>query len=427
MTRSFPAFFLFWSRIGALGFGGPAGQIALMHREVVGRAKLLGEQDYLRALNFCMLLPGPEAQQLSVWCGWRERGLLGGLVAGLMFIIPGALVIALLTSLYFTWSHLSIVAALFSGIQAAVLAIVAQALWRIYHRALHGPLAVALAVAAFIALFFFHAPYPLVVVIAAAIGALRHHPPAQQAPPPERGLWMRSLRTALLWLCIWFAPILLSALLLGWDHRLTEIGTFFARMALVTFGGAYAALAYVAQEAVRDFHWLTATQMIDGLGLAETTPGPLILVFQFVGGLAGAGMEGFSPTTGLWLGMAMALWASFAPSFLWIFTFVPQLEAIAAQPRLAGAMAAITAAVVGVMANLALWFALHVLFGKLTEKTMGPLMLLIPQSLPNLATLGIALGSGWFLLRTRFGLAGALGFGVVAALALHYARLALAI
>lgn len=417
MQRSFPAFFLFWSRIGALGFGGPAGQIALMHREVVTRAKLLAEQEFLRALNFCMLLPGPEAQQLSVWCGWRERGIWGGLVAGLMFIIPGALVIALLTALYLFWQEQAFIAALFYGIQAAVLAIVAQALWRISKRALHGHVPVALALAAFIALFFLHAPYPLVVVIAAMIGAWMLRPAIAATPPkPAKALWRRSIRTAAIWLLIWFAPIILSAVLLGWHHRLTEIGTFFARMALVTFGGAYAALAYVAQEAVRDYHWLTATQMIDGLGLAETTPGPLILVFQFVGGLAGAGMEGFTPAMGLTLGMAMALWASFAPSFLWIFTFAPQLESVAAQPRLAGAMAAITAAVVGVMANLALWFALHVLFGTVSEQSYGPVYLLIPHSAPDMMAVLIALGSGWFLWRTRFGLGGALAFGAVAGL-----------
>ena len=400
-----------WARIGLTSFGGPAGQIALMHRELVDQRRWLDDATYLRALNFCMLLPGPEAQQLATYCGWRLRGVAGGLISGLLFVVPGALVMALLAGLYLAFGRLPLVQALFYGIQAVVLAVVAQALARVAGRALDGARAWALAVAAFAALFFFDAPFPLVVLAAGALGALWPGAAAADAgPPDDPASWRASLATAALWAGIWAAPVALSALLLGPHHDLTTLGAFFARMAAVTFGGAYAAMAYVAQAAVETEGWLTATEMLDGLGLAETTPGPLVLVFQFVGGLAGARIDGpWAPWAGAALGMAMVLWVTFAPSFLWIFTLAPHLDRLTRRPRLASALAAITAAVVGVMANLAVWFALHVLFETVTARHAGPLRLWVPGggfdlfagalalAALLLLTLGAGLGALWRL------------------------------
>ena len=408
--RNWWSFIGVWMRIGALSFGGPAGQIALMHRELVERRGWIDDAAYLRAHNFCMLLPGPEAQQLATWCGWRLRGVRGGLIAGLGFVLPGAAVMAALTAIYLSYGRLPLVQAIFYGVQAVVVAVVAQALARIAGRVLQDAGAWWLAVAAFVLLFFFDAPFPAVVLGAGLIGALARSAPGERVAATAS--WRASAGTAALWAGIWAAPVIAAALWLGGDHDLVALGRFFAGQAAVTFGGAYAALSYVAQAAVEQRQWLTAPEMLDGLGLAETTPGPLVLVFQFVGGLAGARIEGpWSAGVGAALGMAMVLWVTFAPSFLWIFALAPHLDALMHRPALAGALRAITAAVVGVMANLALWFALHVLFETVTETHLGPLRLWRPGGDIDWIAATIAVAALVLLLRTRLGVGWVLGLG----------------
>ena len=373
-----------FTRIGLLSFGGPAGQIALMHRELVEERGWIGEEDFLHALNFCHLLPGPEAQQLATWIGWRLYGWRGGLAGGLLFVIPGALVILALSMLYALAANLALVEALFLGVKAAVLAIVVQALFRIAGRALDTGIKRALAVAAFIALFLLDLPFPLIVLGAGAIGivvaAVRPDwlalKPGQAAIDlPERP-WRSTFLSIGLWGAVWAAPMI--ALTLGQDHVLWNIGAFFSQLAVVTFGGAYAVLAYMAQEAVQGFGWLRPGEMADGLGLAETTPGPLILVTQFVGYLAAfRAPEPFTPMMAGLLGAALTTWVTFAPCFLWIFA--PWIDRLSHAVRLKGGLAAVTAAVVGVIANLTAWFALHVLFGAVGEQYFGPFRLYWPD------------------------------------------------
>ncbi|SNT11911.1 chromate efflux transporter [Sphingopyxis indica] len=371
-----------YARIGLLSFGGPAGQIALMHREFVDERRWIDEPAFLHALNFCTLLPGPEAQQLATWIGWRQHGVRGGLAAGLLFIIPGALVMLGLSLLYVAAAGLGWFAALFLGIKAAVLAIVVQALLRIARRALRTPLQRAIAVAAFIAIALFALPFPLVVVIALVTGwaAGRWRPawlalaPAAATMPAvsARRAWRQSAMALIVGGAAWAAPLLLVLATLGSGHVLWEIGAFFSRLALVSFGGAYAALAYMAQEAVAGFGWMRPAEMVDGLGLAETTPGPLILVTQFVGFIAAWRDAGpFTPFVAGLLGAGLTLWVTFVPCFLWIFALAPWIDRLerAAGPK--GALAAVTAAVVGVIANLSLWFALHTLFGELRRFDWG--------------------------------------------------------
>jgi chromate transporter len=370
-----------FTRFGFLSFGGPAGQIALMHRELVDERRWIDEEQYLHALNFCHLLPGPEAQQLATWIGWRLHGLRGGLVSGLLFVLPGALVILALTILYAFAANLGWFAALFLGIKAAVLAIVVQALLRIAGRALDTAFKKALALAAFLALFLLAAPFPLVVLGAGALGMIvaatrpewlaikANAAPPVTAPRP----WGQSLRTILVWGAIWAAPMALVLATLGRDHVLWDIGAFFSQLSVVTFGGAYAVLAYMAQEAVQGYGWLSAGEMADGLGLAETTPGPLIMVTQFVGYLAAfRSPEPFTPLVAGLLGAALTTWVTFAPCFLWIFTFAPWIERMENSPRLKGGLAALTAAVVGVIANLTLWFFVHVLFARVEQIDYAP-------------------------------------------------------
>jgi chromate transporter len=376
-----------FARIGFLSFGGPAGQIALMHHELVEERRWVEEEQYLHALNFCHLLPGPEAQQLATWIGWRLHGLRGGLAAGLLFVLPGAFIILALTILYAFAAQLDWFAALFLGIKAAVLAIVVQALSRIAGRALNTTFKKALAVAAFIALFLFAAPFPLVVLGAGAIGmvvaAARPEWLAIKAAGADVVIgprpWAQSVRTIAAWGLIWAAPMVLILVTLGRGHVLWEIGSFFSQLAVVTFGGAYAVLAYMAQEAVQGHGWLSAGEMADGLGLAETTPGPLIMVTQFVGYLAAfRAPEPFTPLTAGLLGAALTTWVTFAPCFLWIFTFAPWIERMENSPRLKGGLAALTAAVVGVIANLTVWFFIHVLFARVDEFAAGPLRISNP-------------------------------------------------
>lgn len=375
-------------RIGLLSFGGPAGQIALMHRELVDERKWVEEEDFLHALNFCHLLPGPEAQQLATWIGWRLHGWRGGLAAGLLFVIPGAAIILALSVLYAIAANLAWVEALFLGVKAAVLAIVVQALLRIAGRALDTVLKRALAVAAFIGLFLFDLPFPLIVlgsgVIGMAIAAWRPDllalkPTTTGGALPERP-WRTTILSIALWGAVWAAPMALIALTLGREHVLWEIGAFFSQLAIVTFGGAYAVLAYMAQEAVQGFGWLKPGEMADGLGLAETTPGPLILVTQFVGYLAAfRAPEPFTPFVAGLLGAGLTTWVTFAPCFMWIFAFAPWIDRLGNAVRLKGGLAAVTAAVVGVIANLTAWFALHVLFAEVGQRQFGPLRLYWPD------------------------------------------------
>ncbi|MDM7954825.1 chromate efflux transporter [Blastomonas sp.] len=385
--HEFGAFLRVFARIGWLSFGGPAGQIALMHGEVVEKHQWVDEAQFLHALNFCHLLPGPEAQQLATWIGWRLHGLKGGLAAGLLFVIPGALVMLTLSSLYALAADLDWFAAIFLGIKAAVLAIVAQALIRIGDRALDTRFKQALAVTSFLALFLFNLPFPLVVLGAGVLGmavaasrpdwlALKPAPGVAISPRPS---FAAMARTVLLWAAIWVMPMALVLVILGQDHVLWDIGVFFSKLAVVTFGGAYAVLAYMAQEAVQTYGWLQPGEMADGLGLAETTPGPLILVTQHVGFLAAfRAPEPFSPMVAGVLGAGLTTWVTFAPCFLWIFTFAPWIERLQHATRLKGGLAALTAAVVGVIANLSVWFALHVLFTRVTPTDIGPLHLSLP-------------------------------------------------
>ena len=384
----FPELVRVCTRIGFLSFGGPAGQIALMHRELVDERRWVSEEQYLHALNFCHLLPGPEAQQLAIWIGWKLHGFRGGLAAGLLFVLPGALVILGLSILYAYAARLGWFAALFLGIKSAVLAIVVQSLLRIAGRALKTQLHKTLAFAAFAALFLFNLPFPLVVLGAGAIGlivaaarpewlALKD---SADSPPAAPRPWGESLRAVLLWATIWALPMVLIFATLGPDHVLWRIGSFFSQLAVVTFGGAYAVLAYMAQEAVQGYHWLSAGEMADGLGLAETTPGPLIMVTQFVGFLAAFRAPApFTPLLAGVVGAVLTTWVTFAPCFLWIFTFAPWIARLEHARRLKGGLSALTAAIVGVIANLSLWFFIHVLFARVDEVQAGPLRLYRPD------------------------------------------------
>ena len=404
-----------YARVGLLSFGGPAGQIALMHREFVDERRWVDEGTFLHALNFCHLLPGPEAQQLATWIGWRLHGFRGGLAAGLLFVVPGALIMFGLSLLYVMAAGLDWFAALFLGIKAAVLAIVVQALLRIAGRALRTPLQRGIAVASFVAIALLALPFPLVVLAALLTGWaagrwrpewLRLAPAGNGALPPARSAWRQSLSAVLLWGAVWAAPMLLILVTLGQGHVLWQIGAFFSQLAVVTFGGAYAVLAYMAQEAVTGFGWLRPGEMADGLGLAETTPGPLILVTQFVGFLAAwRDAAPFTPFVAALLGTLLTLWVTFAPCFLWIFAFAPWIDRLERAAGLKGALAAVTAAVVGVIANLSLWFALHVLFRELvrTGWALGTIELPVPGSVDAAAVL-LALLAAVLLFRFRVGI-----------------------
>jgi len=368
--------FAVWLRIGLLSFGGPAAQIALMHREIVDTRSWLTEKQFLNALSFCMLLPGPEAMQLATYAGWRLHGTVGGLIAGLLFVLPGAAVIFALALIYGLYGDVPLVNAFFLGVKAAVIIIVIEALLKVAKRALHLPEHWVIAALAFIGIFLLALPFPLIIVTAAAFGFIRARRAAvDEQPIRVKVSPLRSLATTLTWLVIWGAPMLALA---AFDSAglLLEIGVFFSKLAVVTFGGAYAVLAYLGQDVVIQFGWLSAGEMMDGLGLAETTPGPLILVNEFVGFLA-AFREG-----GFWyglLGAAVTLWATFTPCFLWIFVGAPYIDWIGSQARLRGALTAITAAVVGVILNLSIWFALHVFFAQVSAQTYGPIVLWQPE------------------------------------------------
>ncbi|MGF1610485.1 MAG: chromate efflux transporter [Kiloniellales bacterium] len=389
-----------WLKIGLLSFGGPAGQIAMMHRILVEEKRWIGEERFLHALNFCMLLPGPEAQQLTVYVGWLLHRTLGGLVAGILFVLPGALVMLALSLLYAGFQELTAVQAIFYGIKTAVLAIVIEAVLRIGRRALRHSIHTAIAGAAFVAIFFLALPFPLIILAAALVGlvgarlapraftAASHGSAsstpadaaaARAAPAAARRSFAGSLAVPAFCALAWLAPLALLALLLGGGNVFVQLGLFFSKMAVVTFGGAYAVLAYVAQAAVETYGWLAPGEMLDGLGLAETTPGPLIMVVQFVGFLGAYRNPGvFEPWLAGSLGALVATWVTFAPCLLWIFLGAPYIETLRGNRHLSGALSAITAAVVGVILNLALWFALHVVFGELQELHYPGLRLLLP-------------------------------------------------
>jgi chromate transporter len=391
-----------WTRIGCLSFGGPAGQIAMMHRELVDERQWLDEKTYLQALNFCMLLPGPEAMQLATYAGWKLHGWKGGLVAGTLFVLPGALVVLVLSMIYAAFGTVPLVTALLFGVKAAVLVIVIEALLKVARRALKHPSDWLIAAVAFLALYVFAVPFPMIIAAAAAIGYLRI-PSTVNAAQVSYAAPAGFMRTALVWLALWLIPVAALILGLGMGHVFSQIALFFSKLAVVTFGGAYAVLAYMAQQAVESFHWLKAPEMVDGLGLAETTPGPLILVTEFVGYLAGYRLAG-----GVWGGIAGAvitLWVTFVPCFLWIMTGAPYVERLQTMPKLSGALAAITAAVVGVILNLSLWFALHVLFARIERWQWGIARpwLPVPETL-NPAALVLSLIAGIALLRFHLGI-----------------------
>ena len=382
-----------WARIAALSFGGPAGQIAVMHRILVEEKKWIGEERFLHALNYCMLLPGPEAQQLATYIGWLLHRTKGGLVAGALFVLPGFVAILALSYVYVLLGRLPLVEGLFFGLKAAVLAIVLQAVVRIGSRSLrNGPLKL-LAAAAFVAIFFFKLPFPLIILAAAIIGLVagraglaefrpggghgqggaaavqdRETLLSEELPDHARPPLRWTLTISAVFLLLWLVPVVALLVFLGPDDVFTQIGLFFSQMAVVTFGGAYAVLAYVAQEAVEGFGWLSAREMLDGLGMAETTPGPLIMVTQFVGFLAAyREASGLDPLLAATLGAILTTWVTFTPCFLWIFLGAPFAERLRDNRALSGALTAISAAVVGVILNLALWFALNALFGSVRE------------------------------------------------------------
>lgn len=383
---SLGAAFRVWLRIALLSFGGPAGQISMMHRILVDELKWVSESRFLHALNYCMLLPGPEGQQLATYIGWLMHRTLGGIIAGGLFVLPGAVAIMTLSLIYAAFGHVGIVVALFFGLKAAVLAIVLQAVQRVGKRALKSDIMRGLAAAAFIAIFFFDLPFPLIILVAGVIGYFggRAGLPAfasgggqgpAGAPTQDESLLGedlpdhakvsvgQSLKIAAIWLIIWLAPVALLLAFCGGADIYSQIAVFFSKMAVVTFGGAYAVLAYVAQQAVESLHWLKPGEMLDGLGMAETTPGPLIIVLQFVGFMAAFRTPGSLPP--LLAGVAgglLASWVTFIPCFLWIFLGAPYIEQLRGNKALTGALSAITAAVVGVVLNLAIWFTIHTIF-----------------------------------------------------------------
>jgi chromate transporter len=433
-----------WARIGLLGFGGPAGQIALMHRELVEERRWISESRFLHALNYCMLLPGPEAQQLATYIGWLLHRTPGGIVAGTLFVLPGFLVVLALSAAYVQYRELPWVAVAFVGLKAAVIAIVVDALIRIARRAIRGKASVPIAAAAFTALFFFEISFPVVILAAALFGFFaggRVFPPTAAmayGSAAERGTVVgemfvrgemadvqatgrRAARVVATWLALWALPVVGAFVLFGGDSVFVEASLFFSRAAVVTFGGAYAVLAYVAQQAVAVYGWLQPGEMLDGLGLAETTPGPLILVLQFVGFLAAYRHPGaLDPMLAGTLGAALTVWVTFTPCFLWIFLGAPYVESLRGKVRVQDALSAITPAVVGVIANLTAWFALHALFGSVDAIHWGPLRVLLP-SWPTLDWVAVALTalSVWTLFGLRWSIPRTLLAGAASALALH--------
>lgn len=425
MTLLFDDFFKTFGKIGLLSFGGPAGQIALMHKILVDEKQWLDEKRFLHALNFCMLLPGPEAMQLATYAGWMLRGVKGGLLAGLLFVLPGALVMLGLSMLYVYLGEVPLVAGLLFGLKAAVLAIVLQALFKVAKRALKGWESLVLAVVALIALAVFSVPFPIVILAAGIIGAVfpllfSHAPEPEVIERPVEPMKhvMRVLAGAALF---WLLPLILLVFFIAPDSVFAKEAAFFSKAAVVTFGGAYAVLAYVGQQAVDIYGWLKPDEMLAGLGLAETTPGPLILVLVFVGFVGAFRNAGLlDPLISGMLGAMVTLWVTFVPCFIWIFLGAPFVEVLRGNKILAGSLAAITAAVVGVIANLSIWFGAHVLFDELTPRTvMGQVLELPILTSLNLAAAAIATVSAIFLFRGG-GLAPLLIGSTIAGIGFHF-------
>ena len=428
--------FRVWVKIGLLSFGGPAGQIALMHRVLVEEKKWLSEPQFLHALNFCMLLPGPEAQQLATYSGWLLHGVKGGLAAGLMFILPGVAVMLGLSMLYGAYAELAFVEALFFGIKAAVFAIVIEALVRISKRVMKTGALYAVAGVAFAAIFFLDIPFPVVVLGAALFGffAVRVSPAIfgealEKTDETDRGAergggasFLRTAATLVIGLAVWLIPVAVLLLAFGASHVFAQEAVFFSKMAVVTFGGAYAVLAYVAQEAVQNFGWLNAGEMLDGLGLAETTPGPLIMVLQFVGYMGAHRAEtGLDPMLAGVAGAAITTWVTFAPCFLWIFLGAPYVERLRNVASLNAAFTAITAAVVGVILNLAVWFGLHVLFGEVGEMRFTVLRLWVPDvATLDIYALALSAAALVAVLRFKAGMLPVLGVAAGLGLAIRF-------
>jgi chromate transporter len=439
--------FWVWLRVAALSFGGPAGQIAIMHRILVEEKRWISEERFLHALNYCMLLPGPEAQQLATYVGWLMHRTVGGLVAGGLFIVPGIIAIMALSYVYAAFGNVPIIVALFFGLKAAVLAIVVEAVIRIGKKSLKNTAMRALAALAFVGIFFFNVPFPIIVFGAALIGlfgaasgakafqvAVTHGSNSNKGndalvdsllgesqPEHTRPTLGRFLKVASIWLTLWLLPVIALLAMLGTENVFSQIAVFFSKMAMVTFGGAYAVLAYVAQQAVDNYGWLKPGEMLDGLGMAETTPGPLIMVLQFVGYMAAYRDPGaLSPMLAGTLGGLLATWVTFTPCFLWIFLGAPFIEVIRGNKGLASALSAITAAVVGVVLNLAVWFAIHTIF----RKTIPVHGFLMDFDAPELASvdpwaLGLSVAAAIAIFRFNVGMIPTLAACCAVGLFLH--------
>jgi len=422
--------FRVWLRVAMLSFGGPAGQIAVMHRILVEEKRWISESRFLHALNYCMLLPGPEAQQLATYIGWLMHRTLGGIMAGVLFVLPGLVAIMALSYVYAGYGNVPVIAAVFFGLKAAVLAIVLEAVVRIGKRSLKNNVMRALAAAAFVGIFFFNIPFPVIILGAALIGFVGASTGAtafqlkgghgngkpdggggdsllgEELPAHTRPTVARALRVSSVWLALWLIPVIALLVTLGRGNVFSEIAVFFSKMAMVTFGGAYAVLAYVAQQAVENYGWLKPGEMLDGLGMAETTPGPLIMVLQFVGFMAAYRDPGsLSPMMAGTLGGLLATWVTFTPCFLWIFLGAPFIEVLRGNRALNGALSAITAAVVGVVLNLAIWFAIHTIFRDTVPIRAFPLAFDAPRlaSVDWLA-LALALAAAVAIFRFKVGM-----------------------
>jgi len=435
--------FRVWLRVAALSFGGPAGQIAVMHRILVDEKHWISESRFLHALNYCMLLPGPEAQQLATYVGWLMHRTAGGIMAGGLFVLPGIIAIMGLSYIYAAYGHVWYIEALFFGLKAAVLAIVLQALVRVGRRALRNRVMLAFAAIAFVAIFFFAVPFPIIIIAAGVIGFVgarsgrpeftgAEHAGAgksaavesllgEDVPDHARPDIMRALRVGLLWLALWLVPVAALLIALGPASTFSQIALFFSKMAMVTFGGAYAVLAYVAQQAVEHYQWLRPQEMLDGLGMAETTPGPLIMVLQFVGFMAAYRDPGtLPPMLAATLGGLLATWVTFTPCFLWIFVGAPYIETLRGNKGLAGALTAITAAVVGVILNLSIWFALHTLFRQTTPVRSFGLSFDMPIfSSIEVPALLLSIAAATAIFRFNLGMLTVLGGSCVAGIALR--------
>ncbi|MFA9478038.1 chromate efflux transporter [Phycisphaerales bacterium AB-hyl4] len=423
---SFGEAFKVWCRVAALSFGGPAGQIAVMHRILVDEKRWVSENRFLHALNYCMLLPGPEAQQLATYIGWLLHGWRGGLVAGGLFILPGFVAILALSLIYAVYQDATLVQALFFGLKAAVLAVVISAVIRIGSKALKNRLMVAIAALAFVGIFFFEVPFPIIVLGAGLLGliggrlwpslfaVLKGHgedngPAAALADHAEahtRPSWGRTLKVLAVWLPLWFVPVAALVAVFGREHVLAAEAIFFSKAAVVTFGGAYSVLAYIAQQAVETYQWLMPGEMLDGLGMAETTPGPLIQIVQFVGFMGAYRFpEPFDPIMAGILGSIVTTWVTFTPCFLWIFLGAPYIEHLRGNKVLSAALSTITAAVVGVVLNLAIWFGVHVMFDRIEEWRGFGVRLLVPEwATINVASLLITAGAFIAMFQFKWGM-----------------------